>query len=303
MKQNLKILELKQDLDNLDGSCLTNVSLKSLSTMKVGGPTAILFYPKHLEDLNLALQKIQNRNIPWMVIGNLSNTIFSDQGYPGCLICLKKMNQFTFEENRLTAEAGAMWSTLCKATAEKGFGGLEFTCGIPGTVGVGIRINAGAHGHEISNVLTHVKTCAANGDIQNYITKELNFAYRSSKLLESKEIVLEATFQLSPRPTNEIRKEMDSMLQKRGQTQPINYPSSGSIFKNPPGYKASQLIEQCGLKGLRIGDAQISEKHANFIINTGQATFDDVLELISHIEETIAQKHSFKLEREVELIE
>lgn len=256
-------------------------------------------------DTETALQNsiafCRDHAVPFMVIGNGSNLLVGDKGIEG--VVLQYTNAFIdVKENRLTVSAGVSMAKLCNTACQNGLAGLEFAFGIPGTVGGGIYMNAGAYGGQLSDVLVSVKVLNEQNKTEVLEASQLNLGYRHSLLMERPLTVLEATVSLTPDDPQTIRARMDDYLGRRRDKQPLEYPSAGSFFKRPEGHFAGALIEQSGLKGYAVGDAQVSEKHAGFVINRGKATCADILALSDHIQATVLQKFGVSLEREVQLI-
>lgn len=302
----MKELEkVKAQLENLQvGQVWLNEPMKNHTTLKVGGPADLFIQPKDKQGLVLALEVLRQAEIPWFVIGRGSNLLVKDGGIRGAVIKLGKgMDTLTISNEWVTVGAGFSMIKLATIVAQQGLSGLEFAGGIPGTVGGAVFMNAGAHGSDISSVLISAQVLYSDGKIKDLSKEELQFGYRTSCLQkEPKGICLEASFQLKKGVKEEIMRHMIQNKDYRRKTQPLQDPCCGSVFRNPKPYSSGWLIEQAGLKGFRIGDAQVSTKHANFIINLGNARASDVLALIHHIQETVYFLYGIRLEPEVEIV-
>ncbi|MDQ0339223.1 UDP-N-acetylmuramate dehydrogenase [Caldalkalibacillus uzonensis] len=297
--------ELAQRLNKANvGKVWLNEPLKHHTTLKIGGPADILIQPKDKEGLITAVNITKEHGIPYRVIGRGSNLLVRDGGIRGAVIKVGEgLDYLLVEDDKVTAGAGFSFIKLATMIAKQGLSGLEFAGGIPGTVGGAVYMNAGAHGSDVSRVLLSAQILFDDGELATLSNEELNFSYRTSVLQkERKGICLEATFQLEKGDREEIMKIMSQNKDYRKQTQPLQQPCCGSVFRNPKPYSAGRLIEEAGLKGFRIGDAQISTKHANFIVNLGNATARDVLALIEHIQQTIAEKYGVHMHPEVEVV-
>ncbi len=279
---------------------LINEPLKEHTTFKIGGPCDIMIFPNSVEALKELLQEA-NR---YMVLGNGSNVLFSDNGYRGAIFVLgSDMSDITIDGEYITASAGASLARVCKTALDSSLTGLEFAYGIPGSVGGAVFMNAGAYGGEMKDVVTEVTCITHDGEIRIYTNDSLDFGYRSSRFTKSDEIIVSAKFKLSTGDRSSIKARMDELIARRKSRQPLEYPSAGSTFKRPEGTYAGLVIEESGLKGYSIGGAKVSDKHANFVINTGDATAQDVMNLISHIKKTVFEKTGYELECEVKLVE
>lgn len=279
---------------------LKNAHLGEYCTMRVGGPADTVAFPETEEEL-VSLVALPGRKI---VLGGGSNVIFPDSGYAGTVIFTTKLNSIGVNGTRVTAQAGAMLSALASAAADGSLAGLEFMFGIPGTVGGGVFMNAGAYGGQVSDRLESARVLScADGSVSVLDAGSLGFAYRDSLLQHKELILLSAVFALEKGDRREIKAAMSGNMKKRREKQPLEYPSCGSVFKRPDGYFAGALIEECGLKGYTIGGACVSEKHAGFIVNRGGATASDVIALIAHVRDTVYEKKGVLLECEVKIIE
>ncbi len=274
--------------------------LAPYSSMKVGGPADYFVEPADKKDVVEIVKYFQQNDFPFMMIGRGSNLLISDDGIRGAVINAESgLSNVALEKGLVVAEAGARLTKLVDFCIQNGLAGLEWAAGIPGTVGGGVIMNAGAHGGEMSNHIVEVEVLRG-GEVVRVPKEASGFSYRRSAF--QRDIVLGATFRLTPGNKEEILKRKSELIARRNLTQPLNFPNSGSMFKNPPGTFAAKLIEQAGLKGKRIGDAQISDKHANFIINLGDAKADDILRLIDLARRTVHQNTGVLLELEVKLV-
>lgn len=273
------------------------------TTWRIGGPADVFVYPKSKDELQKAMHILYQEGIPWRAIGRGSNLLVRDAGIRGAVIKLGDgLDHVTIDGVQVTAGGGYSFVGLAGKTAKAGLTGLEFGVGIPGTVGGAVYMNAGAHGSDVSRTLVSAEVMLETGEWEIMTAEDLKFRYRTSVLQEDKPgIVTEATFRLTPGNAEEIMANVRAYKQRRSRTQPIQYPCAGSVFRNPPGDYAGNLIESAGLKGYRIGDAEVSELHANFIINRGEATAEDVLALISHIQQVVKDKFGVELQTEVQV--
>ncbi|ANN33729.1 UDP-N-acetylenolpyruvoylglucosamine reductase [Bacillus thuringiensis serovar coreanensis] len=286
------------------GRVLVNEPLARYTTMKIGGPADILIVPKHVAGIEKTLQLVKQYKTNWTVIGRGSNLLVSDQGIEGVVIRLGEgLDHLEVEKHKVRVGSGYPLIKLSTLLSRQGLAGLEFASGIPGSVGGAVYMNAGAHKSDISSVLSKALILFEDGTIAWLTNKELEFSYRSSVLQTKRPgIVLEAEFQLQAGKREEIVRSMQNNKDYRRETQPWNHPCAGSIFRNPIPHFAGDLVEKAGLRGYRIGGAQISEMHGNFIVNTGGASAQDVLSLIELIKHTIKDKFDVDMHTEVEII-
>ncbi len=293
--------EIAEHLTNLGCCVCMNEPMSAHTSFHIGG-TADVFAQTDAESvLQNSIAFCRKNGISFMVIGNGSNLLISDEGIDGVVFQYTN-TAIRVDGTKITVSAGLSVSKLCLTACQHGLSGLEFAFGIPGTVGGGIYMDAGAYGGQLADTLCSAKVLDENGVIRTVSVAELELGYRHSILMEKSMTVLEAEFLLTPDDPREIRARMDDFLGRRRDKQPLEYPSAGSFFKRPTGYFAGALIEQSGLKGYAVGDAQVSEKHAGFVINRGKATCADVLALSDHIQATVFEKFGVSLEREVQLI-
>ncbi|NRS48963.1 UDP-N-acetylmuramate dehydrogenase [Brevibacillus sp. HB2.2] len=278
----------------------TDEPLANHTTWRIGGPADLLIQPKDKASLQKALQIIHRHEIPWSVIGRGSNLLVRDRGIRGAVLKVAEgLSHCEFRGEEVCVGAGYSMIRLAVETGKMGLTGMEFAGGIPGTVGGAVYMNAGAHGSDLSRILIEAEILFENGESKVLSNEELSFSYRTSLLQKQKGIVLEARFQLRTGDRKEIAATLAVNKERRRNTQPLQMPCAGSVFRNPPNDHAGRLIEAAGLKGYQIGGAQVSEKHSNFIVNCGGATAADVLTLINHVRSTILEKNGIDLHPEV----
>ena len=281
-----------------------NILLRPFSTFRIGGSGEIGIFPDTKEKLIRAIEACISHSVTYRIIGKGSNLLLPDGYTEGAFVFTEAMRKITVTENTVTADAGASLAALSTVAAENSLEGLEFAKGIPGSVGGGVYMNAGAYGGELSAAL--VSSVAYDIDAKRIVTlshSEHNFSYRHSVYMEKNLVCLSATFALENGDRTEIEEKMREYAHSRREKQPLELPSAGSYFKRPEGHFAGKLIEDCGLKGLRVGDAAVSEKHAGFIVNLGNATAEDVLALEEKIKTAVKEKYGVTLEREVRKVE
>lgn len=296
-----KLLEKLKKLDI--GKILTDVSLKNYTTYKVGGICKIMVFPKNIDSLVILIKKLKEEKIKFMVLGKGSNTLFSDKVYDGIIIKLDELNHIDIHDTRIVAGAGANMMKVCREAIRASLAGLEFAAGIPGSVGGCIYMNAGAYNSDMGYVVSRVKVLTPKMTVITMVNRELDFHYRSSFFQKHKDyIVLEATFNLKKGKRELLEEVVNDRKRRRMETQPLEYPSAGSVFRNPPDMYSGKLIEDLGYKGLCKGGAKVSEKHANFIINYDNATASDIKELIDFIKEEVKDKYNVDLHVEQEFI-
>lgn len=287
---------LKQN--NID--FITDEPMKAHTTFKIGGAADILITVNGVEELRAAVKACRDTCVPYMILGKGSNLLISDDGIEGAVIALDgDFKELTVDGDTITSGAGAALSKLCTAALENGLAGLEFAYGIPGTVGGAVYMNAGAYGGETKDVCIEATYMTPDGEIGSYTDAELDFSYRHSVFKHNHNIILFSKYKLTPDDTEAIKARMDDYLNRRRTKQPLEYPSAGSVFKRPAGAFAGTLIEQCGLKGRTVGGAQVSEKHAGFIINIGGATCNDVTDLVRLVQDTVKTQTGYELECEI----
>lgn len=286
----------------IKGKILFDVPMRQLTSIKVGGPADCLLFPKNVEELGKIVRFARTKGIPIMILGKGTNLVVKDKGCRGWMVCLtqglKKIRQ---EGEVVEAESGVALQRLVQFTIQKGLSGLEPFFGIPGTVGGGLAMNAGAWGAELKDVVLSVSFMKENGEVAERSRQRLKFSYRTSALPASW-VILKGRFQLRKGKKEEILEKVRSYSEMRKRTQPLDTPSAGSIFKNPKEGPAGKWIEEAGLKGFRMGQAMISERHANFIVNLGKATAEEVIYLMEMVEKKIFEEKGISLEREVRVV-
>ena len=279
---------------------IKNVSMANYTTFKTGGNADMMVCPHTKEELKGILKFFSEIGSPYYILGNGSNLLVSDDGIRRPVICIgKEFSDIEVFEECVTARAGAMLSSVARKAAENMLTGFEFAAGIPGTIGGALIMNAGAYGGEMKDVVEAVSFLGPDGEEFVASGEEMEFSYRKSALTDTDCIILGTTLKLKNGNLDEIKAKMAELAAKRREKQPLEYPSAGSTFKRPKGYFAGALIEQSGLKGKTVGGAQVSEKHAGFIINKGGATTSDIIELIEIVKDTVYKKHGVLLETEV----
>ena len=279
---------------------IKNEPMRNHTSFKIGGVADEFCSVKSVDEIIELIEYAKNKQIPYLVVGNGSNILVSDKGIRGLVIRISNdFSDFEIAGDVIKAKSGALLSTLSKAALSESLSGMEFASGIPGSLGGAICMNAGAYGGQMSDVVKSV-TYLENGEVRK-LDKDFGFGYRKSIFADLGVIVLEAELQLKKGEFDEIKAKMDDFKDRRNEKQPLNLPSAGSVFKRPEGYFAGKLIEDAGLKGFRIGGALVSEKHAGFIVNTGNATCSDVVALIKHIQKTVKEKFGVELETEVKI--
>lgn len=282
---------------------LENEPLSKHCTWRIGGPADILVYPKTIQELQYIISFSHENQIDLHFLGKGSNLLISDLGLRGVTVKLSKyFDRYQVEGNTVKVDAGYSLIKLATLISKEGLSGLEFSGGIPGSIGGAIRMNAGAHGSDMSKIVTSVRAMTETGKIIELSNEELQFSYRHSLLNEKPWIVLDATLQLAQGDRILISSKMKELKEHRLQTQPLKMRCCGSVFKNPLPEYAGHLIEQCGLKGKKIGDAQISPMHANFIVNLGNATAKDVLSLIHFAQNAVEKEFNISLTPEVKFV-
>ena len=297
----MEILELlKEDLAGIE--ILFNEPLKQYTYTKVGGAADYLAFPRNQYELKRIVTFANNHEIPWMVLGNSSNIIVRDSGIEGFVIMFDHFHDVRVNGYVIEAEAGAKLIDVTHVARYHSLTGFEFACGIPGSIGGAVYMNAGAYGGEIAHILQSCKVLTPEGEIKTLTAEELAFGYRHSKIQETGDVVISAKFALAPGNYDQIDQEMARLTHLRELKQPLEYPSCGSVFKRPVGHFAGQLISEAGLKGHRIGGVEVSEKHAGFMINVDHGTAKDYEDLIAHVIATVEKSAGVTLEREVRII-
>ena len=278
--------------------------MRNHTTWRIGGPADRLVQPESAEELQEAIQKAKADGMPWYVIGGGSNLLVADEGITGTVIQLGgSLTGLQITDNYIVAEAGVPLPFLARKAAEHGLSGLEFAAGIPGSVGGAVVMNAGAYQGQVSNVIRQVTCCDSSGQFITLDNEECLFSYRNSRFKHDKDLVIVSVkMELVPGEKEEILEQMKKNTESRNAKQPVEYPNAGSIFKNPAGDAAGRLIELIGAKGWRQGDAMVSEKHSNFIVNLGVATCEDVLRLIERVKQAVYNETGVLLEEEILLL-
>ena len=274
------------------------------TTFRAGGKASCFAEPTEKELAEL-MSFVTAEGLPYFILGNGSNVLFSDAGYDGLVISIgKNMAQIRTDGGAITAGAGALLSSVAAEALRQGLTGLEFASGIPGSVGGGVFMNAGAYGGELKDVISRVTALTPAGEKKTYRTEELDFSYRHSIFTAEAagEIVLSADFSLKEGDPDRIRETMQDLNARRREKQPLEFPSAGSTFKRPEGHFAGKLIQEAGLMGYAVGDAMVSTKHAGFVVNTGKASASDIYAVICHVQETVLEMSGVRLEPEVRLI-
>lgn len=284
------------------GEVLENVDLKKYNTYRIGGKARYLIKPYNIESLELLINYLNNNNIKYLVIGNGSNIILPDEDYDGVIILLSNLNKCIINKDEVYVEAGEMLNVFVMNVVNNNLGGIENLCGIPGTLGGAIVQNAGCYGTNISDKLISV-SYLENGKVFEIKNSECNFSYRDSIFKSNKnKIILSAKFKFNFKNKDEMLCIIKENNQKRKNSQPLEYPNAGSVFRNPVNLSSGKLIDEAGLKGYNINDAYVSIKHANFIINRGNATSKDIIDLINYIKKVILEKYNIELILEQEII-
>lgn len=280
-----------------------NEPMSRHTTFNIGGPADYLLFPSDMEQLSKIFVLLKNYDIPHTILGNGSNVLVLDKGIRGAVIKMHApMSYKRCEGNRIIAGAGAYLKHVSKFAADNGLTGMEFACGIPGSLGGAVFMNAGAYDGEMAGIVARVKTVTHNGKILTYERDELDFGYRHSVFQHNGQAICEITLELAAGDRDAIQAKIDDFTQRRESKQPLEMPSAGSTFKRPQGYFAGTLIDETGLKGLQVGGAQISTKHAGFVVNSGNATAADVLNLIKEVQERVYAKNGVRLFPEVRII-
>lgn len=297
--------ELKKHLLNyIDENAITlDADMGKYTSFRCGGPAAMLVQPDSLAQLLAVLDVLRDEKSKFMVMGNGSNILFTEKGYDGVVVKVGKgMDRITCSGNTIYAESGILLSALSKYALDQKLSGLEFACGIPGSLGGAVFMNAGAYGGEMKNVVSMVSSINSYGIMKDRPADKLDLSYRHSIFMENGEIILGVRLKLDEGLPGLIEAKMKENNQQRNSRQPVHLGSAGSFFKRPEGYFAGKLIEDAGLKGLTVGGAQVSKMHAGFIVNLGSAVPSDIINLMAVVQETVLDKFGVKLEPEVRII-
>ena len=276
--------------------------MKKHTTFRIGGNADYFLIPENTSELQSAIKICRANNIPYFILGNGSNILVSDKGIEGAVISTEKLNTIEVYEDTIYAQAGAKLSKTANIAAENSLSGFETLSGIPGTVGGAVFMNAGAYGGEIKDVALEVYAIDENGNEKTFSNSECNFGYRSSVFSSGEYIITGAKFRLRTKDKDEITAQMRDYAERRRDRQPLSFPSAGSTFKRPEGYFAGKLIQDSGLRGFAIGGAAVSEKHCGFVVNTGNATCSDIVNLIDYIKKCVYEKFGVMLHEEVRII-
>ncbi|WP_314255465.1 UDP-N-acetylmuramate dehydrogenase [Abiotrophia defectiva] len=279
-----------------------NEPLSNYTYTKTGGPADLLVFPRSVEEVQRVLAAVKQENLPLTVLGNASNLIVKDGGIRGLVMILTDMQELVIEGNQVKAASGVALIEASRQSAAAGLTGLEFACGIPGSIGGAIYMNAGAYGGEVKDVISQVQTMTRDGQLKTYAGADCDFSYRHSRFQEGDEVILGVTFDLAPGDQSAIDAKVAELTHLRQSKQPLEYPSCGSVFKRPEGYFAGKLIQDAGLQGYQVGGAQVSTKHAGFIVNVDHATATDYLAVIEQVRLVVWARTGVFMEPEVRII-
>lgn len=286
-----------------ESNVLKDEPMSRHTTFRVGGPADFFVMPTEEEEVREVVNLLRKEKVPFYVVGNGSNLLVGDGGYRGVIIQIyKNMNQIRVEEDVVYAQAGALLSKTAAQALEHSLTGMEFASGIPGTLGGAVMMNAGAYGGEMKHILYNALALTKEGEFRVVPADQMELGYRSSVFAKNGDVVLSAQLKLKPGNPDEIRAYMEELKEKRVTKQPLEYPSAGSTFKRPEGYFAGKLIEDSGLRGFRVGGAQVSEKHCGFVINRENATAADIISLMEQVADRVEEKFGVRLEPEVRRI-
>ena len=298
-------MNLYNELCSITGekNVLRDEPMSGHTTFRIGGPADWFVTPSRTEEVRGIIELCRQQAVPYYIIGNGSNLLVGDKGYRGVIIQVyRKMSGISTEGERICAQAGALLSKVAAAAYSAGLTGMEFASGIPGTLGGAVRMNAGAYGGEMKQIVESAEVLTADGEILTLPVEELGMGYRTSVISRNDYVALGAVLNLQQGEREEIRGKMEELKRKRIEKQPLEYGSAGSTFKRPEGYFAGKLIEEAGLRGYRVGDAQVSEKHCGFVINRGNATAAEVVQLMNDVVERVKDTSGVTLEPEVKRI-
>lgn len=301
MNQYFKYKDLFKNIYNEDDIKIDELMSKHIY-FKVGGPADIFLTPSTVDQLKKTLKICKENNIPYYIIGNGSNLLVKDGGIRGVVIELCKLNAISVDGHIVKAQTGVLLKDVSKIAVDNSLTGFEFACGIPGTVGGAVFMNAGAYNGEINDVIKCAEVLDDECNVRVLTKDELELGYRTSKVMKENLVVLSAEFELTDGEADKIQERVDDLTAKREAKQPLEYPSAGSTFKRPEGHFTGKLIQDAGLKGCTIGGAMVSTKHCGFVINKGGATAKDILDLIAHIQKEIKSKFDVELHTEVRIL-
>lgn len=303
--ENKKILEKLEKIISKE-KIKQNEPMKNHTTFKIGGPADFFIKVTSIKELKLIMEFAKDENIPITIVGNGSNLLVTDKGIRGLVIKLElkgiKINEKDKEHIEIVVDSGVPMGLLAQKLSKAGMTGFEELSGIPGTIGGAILMDAGAYGREIKDIVIEVTTLDPNGDLKTFSNEQSEFSYRKSKFSNSNYIILQTKLALKKGNKDEIKQKMNELAKSRKEKQPIEYPNAGSTFKRGDDFITAKLIDEAGLKGYSIGGAKISEKHAGFIINTGNATAQDVLDLVKYAKEKVYEKFGKKIELEIKIL-
>lgn len=300
----MSIVNFKELFENKNlGEVLLNEPMKNHTSFKIGGPADAVIIPKDENQIVEAITLLRENNINFFIMGNGTNLLVKDGGLRCAVIKINEgLNKVHIGDNKIYCEAGALLTAVSKGVARKNLTGMEFANGIPGTIGGAVTMNAGAYGGEMKDIISKVRAIDKDNNIKEYSNSEMNFRYRGSRVTDEDLIVLSVELELESGDPVKIEEVMKDLTYKRTSKQPLELPSGGSTFKRPVGYFAGKLIEDSGLRGLRHGGAQISEKHCGFVVNVENASCKNVLELIQIVQKTVRDNYDVELETEIKLI-
>lgn len=291
---------LLNDIKMISEQIRFNSPMKDHTSFRIGGPADVLIFPNNIEDVKNIVAYAKNKDIPYYIIGNGSNILVSDKGIRGIVIKIcRVMNRIEVCDDTISVEAGALLPSISNVAMKHGLSGIEHVVGIPGTLGGGIMMNAGSCGQELGDVIEKVTILTHDGEIKEIDKKQIRFGYRYVSFQETKDIMLGAVLKLQKKEIEEIEEKMHSILKKRKEKFPLSYPNAGSIFKRKGDYFPGKLIEDAGCKKMARGNAEVSQLHANFIINKGNATANDILYLMKDVQEIVFSKFGVLLEPEI----
>lgn len=285
-----------------EDNVLVDEPLKNHTLVRIGGKADYLVMPQTIDQVTKIIHLKEAYNVPFTLLGNGSNVVVRDGGIRGIVMQLKHLNEIRVDGTRMIAQGGANIKDASRIALEHSLTGLEFACGIPGSIGGAMVMNAGAYGGEVKEVVEYVTVVTLKGDVRTLTKDELQLGYRTSILSKTKDVVVEAVFQLKEGNKEEIKAKMDDFTHQRESKQPLEYPSVGSVFKRPPGYYAGKLIQDSGLQGKGVGGAEVSTKHAGFIINKNNATAKDYIATIEMVRKKVKETFGVELELEAKII-
>ncbi len=302
MRTDLIIEDLLSQMDR--ARIIRDAPMKNYTSFKAGGRAALLIVPGSIAELQYTIKIVSEAGLPYYITGNGTNILVKDGGYSGAIIKIgKALSSIKVDDDRIEAEAGALLKEVSTVAAEKGLTGLEFASGIPGSIGGAAFMNAGAYDGDMSHVVSRVSVMKTDGtEIVQLSLEEMDYGYRKSRLMEDPGIVLSVSLKLNKGIKEEINTKINDYDERRRTKQPLGFPSAGSFFKRPPGNFAGTLIEKAGLKGMKVGGAEVSDLHAGFIINTGEATASHILKLMELVQDRVYESFGIRLEPEVRII-